>query len=89
MTSLTTAVGSWSFSTADVASLDALGIFAGIGVSVAQFYTLVLLPALSSLAYAKHKHLEPAQPTMAHGSWLIQYLKNSDSPWVGKRWFSP
>lgn len=49
MTSLTTAGGLASFSTAAVAPIGDLGRFAALGVMVSLIYTLVLLPALISL----------------------------------------
>ncbi len=49
LTSLTTAGGLISFITADLAPVEELGIFGGIGVMLAMFYTIILLPALLSL----------------------------------------
>ncbi len=49
MTSATTADGLFSFSTADIAPIADLGIFAGLGVLLALVYTLTLLPSLLSL----------------------------------------
>ena len=49
MTSLTTAGGLLSFSTADVAPIADLGQFAAAGVILAFVYTIVILPALLSL----------------------------------------
>jgi uncharacterized protein len=49
LTSLTTAGGLISFVTADLAPVEELGIFGGIGVMLAMFYTIILLPALLSL----------------------------------------
>lgn len=46
MTSLTTAAGLLSFSTASIAPIADLGIFAAIGVMIALFNTLLLLPAI-------------------------------------------
>jgi len=46
MTSLTTAAGLLSFSTASIAPIADLGIFAAIGVMIALLNTLVLLPAI-------------------------------------------
>lgn len=46
MTSFTTAVGLWSFSTAEMAPIADLGIFAGVGVLICLMTTLVLLPTL-------------------------------------------
>jgi len=49
MTSLTTASGLMSFSTAAVAPIADLGMFASAGVMIAFIYTAVLLPALLSI----------------------------------------
>ena len=46
MTSLTTAAGLLSFSTASIAPIADLGIFAAIGVLIALLNTLILLPAI-------------------------------------------
>ena len=55
MTSVTTASGLFSFSTADVAPIADIGVFAGIGVVLALVYTLLGLPALLALMPIKHK----------------------------------
>jgi len=55
MTSVTTAVGLWSFSFSEVAPVADLGRFASAGVMVGLFFTLVLLPALIALIEIKHK----------------------------------
>lgn len=49
MTNVTTATGLMSFSTADVAPVADLGIFAGIGIMLAFIFTIFLLPALLSI----------------------------------------
>lgn len=49
MTSLTTASGLLSFSTAEIAPIADLGIFAGVGVLLSFVYTLIVLPPLVSL----------------------------------------
>ena len=49
MTSFTTAAGLFAFSTAEVAPVAHLGIFAGIGILIALVYTLVLVPALLAI----------------------------------------
>ncbi|MBK7949826.1 MAG: MMPL family transporter [Deltaproteobacteria bacterium] len=46
LTSLTTAVGLSSFMTSDLAPVSAIGVFAPIGVLIALFLTLTLLPAI-------------------------------------------
>jgi len=54
MTSVTTAVGLWSFSFSGVAPVADLGRFASAGVLIGLFFTLVLLPALIALGNIKH-----------------------------------
>ncbi len=49
MTSVTTAVGMLSFTTAEMASVAQLGFLAPIGVTLAFVYTVVLLPALIAI----------------------------------------
>ncbi|VEN73128.1 RND transporter [Candidatus Desulfarcum epimagneticum] len=61
MTTLTTAGGFLSFSTADVAPLGDLGLFAAAGVFLALFYTLILLPALLSLIPIKPRARRPGK----------------------------
>ena len=53
MTSLTTAAGLLSFSTAAIAPIADLGIFAAIGVMIALVNTLVLLPAILAVSPIK------------------------------------
>lgn len=55
MTSLTTAAGLASFSLAEVAPIADLGFFSAVGVVLALFYTLTILPALLSILPIKHK----------------------------------
>ena len=49
MTSLTTAAGLLSFSTASIAPIADLGIFAAVGVMIALLNTIVLLPAILAI----------------------------------------
>lgn len=59
MTSLTTAAGMASFVGAEVAPVADLGIFAAVGIMIALFNTIVLLPAMLAvlpLKQAKEKH---------------------------------
>ena len=53
MTSVTTAVGLWSFSFSGVAPVADLGVFASSGVMVGLVFTLVFLPALVSVTNFK------------------------------------
>ena len=61
MTSLTTAAGLASFVGSQVAPVNDLGLMAASGVMISLFYTLVLIPALLSIA-----------PLKAHGSAAAQ-----------------
>ena len=64
MTSLTTAAGLLSFSTAAIAPIADLGIFAAVGIMIALVNTLVLLPAILALLPikpAKAKHIEKSK----------------------------
>lgn len=64
MTSLTTAAGLLSFSTAAIAPIADLGIFAATGVMIALLNTLVLLPAILALLpikQAKDKYKEKSK----------------------------
>ena len=56
MTSVTTAVGLWSFSFSEVAPVADLGRFASAGVMIGLFFTLILLPALIASLNIKHRH---------------------------------
>ncbi len=49
MTSLTTAAGLFSFSTAELGAVAELGAFGGIGVLFAMLYSLILLPLLLAI----------------------------------------
>jgi len=49
MTSLTTAAGMLSFSTALIAPIADLGVFAAVGIMIALLNTLVLLPAMLAI----------------------------------------
>ncbi len=55
MTNMTTASGLMSFSTAEVAPIADIGIFAGIGILLAFVYTLVLIPAFLALIPLKQR----------------------------------
>jgi predicted RND superfamily exporter protein len=56
LTSLTTAAGLASFATAEVAPIAHLGMFSSIGVMLALFYSIFLLPALLSIVPIAKKH---------------------------------
>ncbi|MDH5218584.1 MAG: MMPL family transporter, partial [Gammaproteobacteria bacterium] len=55
MTSITTAGGLLSFSTAEMAPIGDLGIFGAVGVMLALLYTIVFLPALIAVMPIKSK----------------------------------
>lgn len=55
MTSLTTAAGLFSFSTAKMGALAELGLFAGLGVLISLVYTLTFVPVMVSLVPIKVK----------------------------------
>ncbi len=63
MTSLTTAGGLLSFSTADIAPIADLGIYAAAGVMLALLYTIVLLPSLLALIPLKKGKEKPSGKT--------------------------
>jgi predicted RND superfamily exporter protein len=55
MTSLTTAAGLLSFSTAELVTIAEMGRFAAAGVIIAFFYTVTLLPALIAIVPVETK----------------------------------
>jgi predicted RND superfamily exporter protein len=64
MTSLTTAAGLLSFSTAEISPIADLGLFAATGVMIALLNTLVLMPAIMAVLpfkAAQPKHLDKSQ----------------------------
>ena len=58
MTSITTAIGVGSFAGSQMAPQADMGVFAAIGVLIALFLTLVLLPALLSLTPLEKKEFK-------------------------------
>jgi len=83
MTSLTTAAGLLSFSTAEIAPVKDLGIFAASGVMLALFNTLVLLPALLSILPikpAQEKQLQRSGKMDSVLEWFARFsLSNAKS----------
>lgn len=71
MTSLTTAAGLGSFSTAQVAPVADLGKFASLGVMLSLVFTVVLLPALLSMVPVKPKRRLGEKP---RGSLFDRFL---------------
>jgi len=72
MTTMTTAAGLFSFSTAEVAPIADLGVFAGIGVLLAMVNTLVFLPAMLALVPLRDKKLTDHQ--QREGTFLDKLL---------------
>ena len=72
MTNVTTATGLMSFSTADVAPIADLGMFAGIGVLLAFVYTVTLLPALLAVVPIKKN---PMLASAGHGTLMDRLLE--------------
>ena len=70
MTSLTTAGGLLSFSTAAVAPIADLGIFSAVGVILAFFFTILLLPALLAII--------PLKPVSKTGDNTAETIALSD-----------
>ena len=85
MTSVTTAVGLWSFSFSGVAPVADLGRFASAGVIIGLFFTLILLPALIALTNIKHKsnNKEKANATiMDRGLLAISRIATSKAKMI-------
>ena len=61
MTSLTTAAGLASFSTAEFAAVGDLGLIAPLGVLAAMVYSLVLLPALLAVTPLRSRRTGPGR----------------------------
>ncbi len=78
MTSLTTAGGLFSFSTAAVAPIADLGMFAAAGVMMALMYTVILLPALLSIFPLKPKQhvLERAETVQTILDRILTFIGN-------------
>ncbi len=74
MTSLTTAAGLASFSTAEVAPIAHLGIFASFGVLLAFVYTVTILPSLISLLPISSKAPKVSDGKHGEASYLDRLL---------------
>jgi len=70
MTSLTTAAGLASFSTAEIAPVADLGIYASLGVLLALVYTVILLPALLAVIPIRREALPWPGPTLRLDDFL-------------------
>jgi hydrophobe/amphiphile efflux-3 (HAE3) family protein len=74
MTNVTTACGLLSFSTADIAPIADLGVFAGIGVLLTFINTIVLLPALLALMPLKSRKSKTTS-TVERKSFMDRFLE--------------
>ncbi|WP_455755553.1 efflux RND transporter permease subunit [Sulfurimonas sp.] len=86
MTSLTTAAGLLSFSTAAIAPIADLGIFAAIGIMIALFNTIILLPAILAvlpIKPAKEKHNKKSQKMDAFLDSIALFSTNYSKSIVG------
>lgn len=70
MTSVTTAAGLFSFSTAKLAPIADLGIFSAVGVMLAFVYTLILLPPLLRLLPVRFTEKAREKPGKKTGAIL-------------------
>lgn len=71
MTSLTTAAGLASFSSAELAPIAQLGLFAGIGVLIALINTIVLLPSLLAIIPIQYKGIHQKRDRITHMDRLL------------------
>ncbi|MEE4354018.1 MAG: MMPL family transporter [Desulfatiglans sp.] len=74
LTSLTTAAGLVSFATCEVAPIAYLGVFAGAGVMMGLFYTILLLPALLSIIPLKSRPLEHSRSHHARFDRVLEWV---------------
>jgi uncharacterized protein len=77
MTSLTTAIGFFSFLTSDIIAIGQLGVMVGIGVELSWLLTYLLLPAIVLLlpAFRKRTTTPAAAPVAtAPAAWLMRYV---------------
>ncbi|WP_051327439.1 efflux RND transporter permease subunit [Desulfatibacillum aliphaticivorans] len=64
MTSMTTAAGLLSFSTAELTAIAEMGIFAAFGVMLALLLTVIMLPAMLALVTVKPRPIKPSNKGM-------------------------
>jgi uncharacterized protein len=76
MTSLTTAAGLLSFSTAEVAPISDLGLFASAGVILSLIYTIVFLPVLLAIFPVKSKSRKENDKNIESKETLMDRLLN-------------
>ena len=86
MTSLTTAAGLLSFSTAAISPIADLGIFAAVGIMIALVNTMILLPAILTLLPIKpasQKHIEKSKKMDAILDSIALFSLNNAKSIVG------
>ncbi len=77
MTSLTTAAGLLSFSTAEVAPIADLGLFASAGVILSLIYTIVFLPVLLAIFPVKSKSQKKGDNNVEPKESFMDFLLNT------------
>ena len=77
MTSLTTAGGLMSFSTAAVAPIADLGVFASAGIILSLIYTIVFLPVLLAILPIKSKNISDNENLCEPQKRLMDNLLNA------------
>ncbi|MDB3870161.1 MMPL family transporter [Candidatus Thioglobus sp.] len=78
MTSLTTAVGLWSFSFSELSPVADLGVFASSGILIGLLFNLVLLPALiASMKIKPHTVKEDSQAHTKMDTMLLSISRIS------------
>ncbi len=77
MTSLTTAGGLMSFSTAAVAPIADLGVFASAGIILSLIYTIVFLPVLLAILPIKSKNISDNENLCEPKKRLMDNLLNA------------
>ena len=76
MTSLTTAAGLLSFSTAEISPIADLGVFAAVGIMIALVNTIILLPAILMilpLKVVKEKHAHKSVKMDKFLLWITDF----------------
>jgi len=76
MTSLTTAAGLLSFSTAEISPIADLGVFAAVGIMIALVNTIILLPAILAilpLKVVKEKHANKSVKMDKFLLWITDF----------------
>jgi len=86
MTSLTTAAGLLSFSTAAIAPIADLGIFAAVGIMIALVNTLIVLPAILAILpikQAKAKQINKSQKMDSILKFIAEFSTNNAKAIIG------